>query len=133
MYSGSQDEPYPLGAWITLVGAPLRKARMSSTPRSRGCGRQERILPCCRSLIPRMVNPHGLTDDAMILLDVMDLQDRCMVYDEVDQRHWRQEDTPHGRGRRGRGAFIARDVPSMIAEIESDVPLDDRIDESLNL
>ena len=43
------------------------------TPRSRGCGWQERILPRCLSLVPGLINPHGLTHDAMPLLDAMDL------------------------------------------------------------
>jgi Transposase DDE domain len=51
---------------------PIRK-KNSKSPRSRGCGRQERILPSCRSLIPGTVNPHGLTNDEMIFLDAMDL------------------------------------------------------------
>ena len=47
--------------------------------------------------IPGMINPHGLTNDAMILLDTMDLQNRCMVHSEVAQHHWRQEGKHHGR------------------------------------
>ena len=62
-----------------------------------GGGRQERILPHCHSLIPGMINPHGLTNDAMILLDTMDLQNRRMVHSEVAQHHWRQEGKHHGR------------------------------------
>ena len=76
-----------------------------------------------------MVNTHGLTNDEMIILDAMDLQDRCIVHSEVDKRHWRKEGKHHGRCRRGCRAFIAGDVPVMITEIEADLPLDDGIDQ----
>ena len=100
------------------VDVPFR----TCCPRSRGCGRQERILPHCHSLIPGMINPHGLTNDAMILLDTMDLQNRRMVYSEVAQHHWRQEGKHHGRGRRGCRALIAGEVPLMIAERAPQTP-----------
>ena len=81
----------------------------------------------CRSLIPGMVNTHGLTDDPMIILDAMDLPDERIVHGEVDKRHWGKEGKHHGRCRRGRRTFIAGDVPRMIAEREADLPLDDRL------
>jgi hypothetical protein len=65
----------------------------------------------------------------MILLDAMDFQNRRIVHGEVDQHHWPKEGKDHGRCRRGRRAFIAGDVPLMIAEIESDLPLDNGVDE----
>jgi hypothetical protein len=74
-----------------------------------------------------MVNTHGLTNDPMIILDAMDLQEGRLVHGEVDKRHWRKEGKHHGRCRRGRRPFIAGDVPIMSAEIESDLPLDDRL------
>ena len=43
-----------------------------------------------------MVNPYGLTDDEMILLEAMDLQERCIIHGEVDKRHWRKEGKHHG-------------------------------------
>src|SRR5215475_932495 len=98
-------------------------------PRSRGCGRQERILPCRCSLVPGMVNTYGLTNQPMIILEAMDLQEGRIVHGEVDQRHWRKERKHHGRCRRGCRAFIAGDVSRMIVEIEADLPLDDRIDQ----
>jgi len=101
----------------------------SCIPGSRGCGRQTRILLCCHSLIPGVINPHGLTNDPMILLDAMDFQNRRIVHGEVDKRHWPKEGKDHGRCRRGRRAFIAGDVRLMIAEIESDLPLDNGVDE----
>ena len=52
-----------------------------------------------------------------------------MSYGEMDKRHWRKESKDHGRCRRGRRAFVAGDVPIMIAEIEADVPLDDCLGE----
>jgi hypothetical protein len=76
-----------------------------------------------------MVNTHGFTNDPMIILDAMDLQDERMVHGEVDQRHWRKEGKHHGRCRRGRRTFIAGDVPIMIVEREADLPLDDRLDQ----
>ena len=86
-------------------------------------------MPCCRSLIPGMVNPHGLTNEERSRLDAVDLQERRMVHGEMDQRHWWKEGQHHGRGRRGRRALIAGSVPVVLAEIASDWPLDDRIDE----
>src|SRR5262245_7810608 len=56
-----------------------------SYPGSRGCGRQERILPRCRSLIPGLVNTYGLTHDEMILPDAMDVQDGHIVHSEADK------------------------------------------------
>ncbi len=77
-----------------------------------------------------MVNPHSLTNEAMLLLDAMDVQEWRIVHSAVDKRHWRKEGTHHGCGRRGRRAFLAGDVPLMITERETDVPLDNRRDES---
>src|SRR5262245_55746253 len=102
---------------------------ISSCPRSRGCGPRWCILLRCHSLIPGVINPHGLTHDPMILLDAMDFQNRRIVHGAVDQRHWPKEGKDHGRCRRGRRAFIAGDVPLMIAEIEADLPLDNGVDE----
>jgi hypothetical protein len=72
-----------------------------------------------------MVNTHGLTNNPMIILDAMDLQDGYIVYSEVDQCHGRKEGKHHGCCRRGRRTFVAGDVPLMIVEIEADLPLDD--------
>ena len=55
-----------------------------------------------------MINPHGLTNDEMIFLEAMDLQDRRIVHGEVDKRHWCKEGKHHGRGRHGCQAFIPR-------------------------
>jgi hypothetical protein len=76
-----------------------------------------------------MVNPYGLTDDAMILLEAMDLQERCSIHGEVDKRPWRKEGKHHGCGRHGRRAFLAGYVPIRSAEGESDLPWDDCRDE----
>ena len=65
-------------------------------------------MPYCRSVIPGTVNPHGLTNDEMIFLEAMDLQDRRIVHGEVDKRHGRKEGKHHSRGRHGRQAFIPR-------------------------
>src|SRR5262245_17402710 len=89
-----------------------------NNPRSRGCGRQERILPCRCSLVPGMVNTYGLTNQPMIILEAMDLQEGRIVHGEVDQRHWRKERKHHGRCRRGCRAYIAGDVSSMSDGIE---------------
>jgi hypothetical protein len=74
-----------------------------------------------------MVNTHGLTDEQMIILDAMDLKNGRIVHGEVYERYWRKEGKHHGRCRRGRQAFIAGYLPGMVAEIETDLPLDHRI------
>jgi hypothetical protein len=86
-------------------------------------------LPRCHALIPGLINPHGLTNEAMLLLAARELQNRRIVPREVDPRHWRTEGKHHRRGRRGCRAFIAGEVPRMIAEIEPNWPLDDCRDE----
>jgi hypothetical protein len=65
----------------------------------------------------------------MILLEAMDFQNRRIVHGAVDQRHWPQEGKDHGRCRRGRRAFMAGAVPLMSVERESDVPLENGVDE----
>jgi hypothetical protein len=45
-----------------------------------------------------MINPHGFTNDEMIFLEAMDLQDRRIVHGEVDKRHWRKEGRSIYRG-----------------------------------
>ena len=82
-------------------------------------------MPRCHSLIPGLIKPHGLTNDPMIFLDALHLEDRRRVHDAVDKRPWRQEGTDHGRCRCGRRAFMAGDGPSMIAERASAWPVDD--------
>ena len=42
-------------------------------------------MPRSRSLISGMVSTHGLTNDSMVLLDAMDVQDRCIVHGEEEQ------------------------------------------------
>jgi hypothetical protein len=64
-------------------------------PRSRGCGRQQRILLRCRSLVPALVNPHGLTNNAMLGPDAMNVPDGHLVHGVVDQRHGRKEVKHH--------------------------------------
>jgi hypothetical protein len=73
-----------------------------------------------------MVNTHSLTHDPMIILDAMALQDGRIVHGEVDKSHWCKEGKHHGRRRHGRWTFVAGDVPIMVAEIESDLPLEHR-------
>ena len=60
----------------------------------------------------------------MIVLDTMDLEARCIVHGAVHKHHWRKEGENHGRCGRGCQPFIPRDLLGMIAEIQSDLPLD---------
>jgi hypothetical protein len=78
-------------------------------------------------LIPGVVKTHGLTDEQRIILDAMDLKNGDIVHGEVYERYGGKEGKHHGRCRRGSGAFIAGDLPVMIAERETDLPLDHRI------
>jgi hypothetical protein len=95
-------------------------------PRSRGCGPRQRILRG-RPLIPGLGNTHSLTDDAMIVLDAMDLEARRSVSGPVHAPHRRQAGQHHGRRGRGRRAFGAGDVPGMRAARAADLPWADRL------
>src|SRR5215467_5166411 len=95
-------------------------------PRSRGGGPRQRILSHFHPLIPGMVNTHSITNKQMVVLDTMHLEAGCMVYGALHEHHWRKEGKHHSRGGRSRRAFIAGDLPVMLAEIETDLPLDDR-------
>ena len=44
------------------------------SPRSRGCGTRQCILPCCRSLIPGRITAYGLPDEQMLALDALDVE-----------------------------------------------------------
>ena len=57
----------------------------------------------------------------------MPLEAWRIVHSEVHERHWRKEGKHYGCRRCGRQAFVTGDVPVMLAEIESDLPLDDGI------
>jgi hypothetical protein len=74
-----------------------------------------------------MVNTPSLTHDPMIILDAVDLQAGRMVHSEVDKRHWRKEGNHHGRRRHGRRTVVAGEVPIMVVERASDLPLDHRL------
>ena len=74
-----------------------------------------------------MVNTHSLTNNEMVLLDAMDVQDGRIVYGEVDKRHWRKEGKHYGCRGNGSRPFVTGDVPVVITEIEADLALDDRI------
>src|SRR5262249_38324207 len=107
---------------------PCEHGRKSaSNPRSRGYGRRERILPRCGSLIPGIVNTHGLTHDPVIILEAMDQQEGCLVHGEVDKGHWRKEGNHYGRCRRGRRPFVAGERLIRGGEREPDLPLEHRI------
>ena len=82
-------------------------------------------MPRGHSLIPARINAHGLTDDPMMVLDAMELEAGHMLHGKLHEHHWSKEGKHHGRCRHGRRAFIAGDMPIMIAERESDLPWDD--------
>ena len=82
---------------------------------------------CGRPLIPSLVNTHSITNDPMIVLDAMDLEAGHIVHSAVHERHWRKEGKHYGCRGCGRQAFVAGYVPVMLAEIESNLPLDDGI------
>jgi hypothetical protein len=103
----------------------LEKVR--TDPRSRGYGRQQRIMPRGRSLVPGRVNTHSLTNKEMLFPDAMHVQDRPMVYGVVDQRHWRQEVKHHDCCGEGSQSFVAGYGLVMITQIKADLPLDHRI------
>jgi hypothetical protein len=94
------------------------------TPRSRGCGPQQRILSCCPPLIPGLGNAHSITDEPMVVLDTMDLEARDIVHRGVHEHHWCTEGKHHSCRGRGGQTFIAGDLPLMLAEIEAHLPLD---------
>ena len=87
-------------------------------------------MPHGHSLLPGMSNPSGFTNEPMILLNAMDLEQRRLVHREVDQRHGRKEGQHSGRRRRGRRACIAGDVPLMRTERAPHLPWNDCLDES---
>jgi hypothetical protein len=78
-------------------------------------------------LIPAKVNTYGLTDEPMMVLAPMPLEAELLVYGELHEHHWRKQGKHHGRCGGGRRAFVAGYLPVMIAEIESDLPLNHRI------
>ena len=68
-----------------------------------------------------------MTNDAMIVLDAVDLEAGRTVHGEVHEHHWRKEGKHHGCSRRSRQAFVAGDLLVMLVEIEPDLPLNHRI------
>ena len=74
-----------------------------------------------------MVNPHSITDDQMVVLEAMRLEVGRMVHGELHEQHWRKERKHHGRRGRSRQTFIAGSLLVMIAERETDLPLDHRL------
>src|SRR5919109_3329277 len=84
---------------------------LSHSPRSRGCGPQQRILSRCPPLIPGLGNTHSITDKSMVVLDTMDLEARAIVHRGVHEHHWGKEGKHHGCCGRGSQTFIARNVP----------------------
>jgi hypothetical protein len=95
-------------------------------PRSRGCGRQQRLVPHRRSLVPGLVNTPSLTPNARLFPDAMHVQDGCSVHGLVDQRHWRKEGKHPGCCGKGRQTFGAGSVLVRIAQSEADLPLEPR-------
>src|SRR5215510_15849825 len=95
-----------------------------NNPRSRGCGPRERILPWYHSVIPGLVNPHRITDEQMVVLNAMHLEAGRIVYGALHEHHRRKERKHHGRRGLSSRAFIPGDLPVMIAQIETDLPLD---------
>ena len=87
------------------------------------------ILLWCPSLIPGWINAHGLTDDLMMILEAVDLEAGRILHAKVHQHSRGKEGEDYGRCGRGRWPFIPGDVLSMVVEIQSDLPLDDRIHE----
>src|SRR5262247_1976315 len=65
----------------------------------------------------------------MMVLDSMDLMACRLPHSKLHQRYRGKESKDHGCCGRRRGAFIPGDVLSMVAEIQADLPLDDRIHE----
>src|SRR5262249_60156640 len=98
-----------------------------STPRSRGYGLRQRILPRGLPLLPGLVHTYSLADDPMVVLEAMDLAARPIGHPAVHEPHRRQEGQPHGRCRRGSRAFLTGDGPVMIAEIEAALLLGPRL------
>ena len=74
-------------------------------------------------MIPDRINAYRLTDDQMMVLDAMRLKACHIIQGTLHQHHRSKEGKHHRRCRRGRRAFSAWDVPVMIAEIASDLPL----------
>src|SRR5215510_9369005 len=101
----------------------------SRNPRSRGCGTRQCILLWCPSLIPGWITAHGLTDDQMMILDAVDLEAGRVLHDTLPQPHRGTEGKDDGRCGRGGWPFIPGDLLSMIVEIQSDLPLEDRLHE----
>jgi hypothetical protein len=63
----------------------------------------------------------------MVVLDAMHLEAGCIVHGELDEPYRRKERKHHGRRGRSRQTFIAGYLLGMIAEIETDLPLDHRL------
>ena len=84
-------------------------------------------------LVPGMVNAESVTDQEMMWLHAIDVANCGVVYLKLNQHHRVKEGEDHcSRGRRGR-ALVARESLVLLVEVESDLPLDQCIDEPLNL
>ena len=94
------------------------------SPRSRGCGTRQCILPCCRSLIPGRITAYGLPDEQMLALDALDVEASRMLQSTLDQHHRGTERDDHGRCGRGRWPGMPGDGLGRVAARPSDLPWD---------
>jgi hypothetical protein len=65
----------------------------------------------------------------MMLLDAVDLEAGRIIQDKLHQHPRGKEGEDYGRCGRGCGPFLPGDLLSMVVEIESELPLDDRLHE----
>ena len=60
----------------------------------------------CHSVIPGWINAHSLTEDPIMVLDVMVLETGRFLHGKRHQPHRGTESAASGRGRRGHGSFF---------------------------
>ena len=65
----------------------------------------------------------------MMILDAVALEAGRIIHDKLHQHHRGKEGEDYGRCWRGCWPFISGDLLSMVVEIQSDLPLNDRIHE----
>src|SRR5262249_41832468 len=80
-------------------------------------------------MIPGRINAHGLADEQMMILDSMDLAAYRIPPSQLHQHYRAKEGEDHGRCGRRRWAFIPGDLLRMVAELQADLALDDRVHE----
>jgi hypothetical protein len=85
-------------------------------PTFKGVWSQRCMLLRGRPLLPGLVHTHSLPDEQRRGLDTLDLEALGIGPGAVPQPPWRQAGDNHGRGGRGCGPFLPRDVLVMRAE-----------------